>query len=841
MVKLTYSSDISDSVGVGGEIVKSSSDLKKQASTIFDCEYDALKPPKGKTGIHLVALGALETYGFNRNADGFKSADCKNRCDTFVKHGHVYQHHRNTDPRKAIGEIKAAAYNPDMDRVELYIWADNEKAHDHLERLEKTGETSFSMACVRAGTPILTQRGFKTVERIEPGDMVLTHTGVWKPVKALMSRDVKEYYKVTFVSWGNRSLEITGNHKVLTASFDNLPRAYRKDHIDHPGKRWRRRHRPQLHTVAKWKTVEELTEYDYMCVPLMKSNGNRDGEDIKWARLCGYYIAEGSFTGPKPSNLSTMFTCNVNDCFVREIETLANWKSVSYKSQANSEKVVRIYCYGKSTTDRLLKSCGRRCENKMIPPEIRNGTYEEKFNFAAAWFNGDGWQDKTGLHWSIHPQNLAIDLQVLLASINIPSSCTFIMHPFDRGAVKSANAGEYVVSVSNEYSSLFSDISKATDVQISGASKTRTFISGNYLMVPVDEVYKIDTPTKVYNFSVADDESYTVYGLIAHNCSVPGDYCSRCNAYRKGPDDPNECDHIKYELGKIAEDGKFTGMINKDPTWFDISFVGRPADRIAWSLKTASGLMDSVKAAEYEGVVLPDDIAIESKEGLRKQALVKDLASGYSNMVGWLKSASCKTHDEKYLFEMRKLASLRVPDGILSTLRAYSPRDTFEALADAGVVLDARSFFKYAMGQEYATVEPYVTEVEKAAGFILKQAAEGSCAALCNSTEFDPYPSDDFRRKPLPGVLVAKLAEYGTDNPDSKILDVTLSGETPRFRIDESCEKGVSSSVSTKLAEKYVAYKLAAIDAVLNSRYGVNRNKNHLAAISAAQDLKQGE
>ena len=68
MVKLTYSSDISDSVGVGGEIVKSASELKKQASTIFNKEYEELKPPAGKTGIHLVALGDMETYGFNRNA-----------------------------------------------------------------------------------------------------------------------------------------------------------------------------------------------------------------------------------------------------------------------------------------------------------------------------------------------------------------------------------------------------------------------------------------------------------------------------------------------------------------------------------------------------------------------------------------------------------------------------------------------------------------------------------------------------------------------------------------------------------------------------------------------------
>ena len=147
MIKLTYSSDISSTVGVGGEIVKSASDMRKQASTIFNMEYEQLAPPKGMTGIHLVALGDSEAYPMNRNGDLFPKEACEKYYPTFVKHGHVYQHHRNKDPKKSIGQIKAAAYNPDMHRIELYIWADNEKAHDHLERLEKTGEVPFSMAC----------------------------------------------------------------------------------------------------------------------------------------------------------------------------------------------------------------------------------------------------------------------------------------------------------------------------------------------------------------------------------------------------------------------------------------------------------------------------------------------------------------------------------------------------------------------------------------------------------------------------------------------------------------------------------------------------------------------
>ena len=119
MIKVTYSSDISSTVGVGGEIIRSPSELGKQASTIFKMDYDALKPPKGMTGIHLVALGDSEAFPMNRNGDLFTKKACEKYYDTFVKYGHVYEHHRNKDPKKSIGQIKAAAYNPDMHRIEL--------------------------------------------------------------------------------------------------------------------------------------------------------------------------------------------------------------------------------------------------------------------------------------------------------------------------------------------------------------------------------------------------------------------------------------------------------------------------------------------------------------------------------------------------------------------------------------------------------------------------------------------------------------------------------------------------------------------------------------------------
>lgn len=855
MIKVTHSSDISATVGVGGEIVKSASELQKQASTIFRCEYDALKPPKGQTGIHLVALGDSEAYPMNRNGDLFSKEACVKYHQTFVKHGHVFQHHRNKDPKKAIGTIKAAAYNPAMHRIELYIWADNEKANDHLERLEKTGEVPFSMACFRAGTPILTKDGFKPVEAIKEGDEVLTHTGKWKPVLRTMSRKSPDYCELSFVSWGSRTLEVTGNHRVLAASFDDLERKFRKDRIAHPGHAWKRRHRAILHTTAKWKEVRDLSSYDYLCVPLVRPIGKSDDESVRWARLFGYYTAEGSMRGHGDKDLNVDITCNVNDCFVDEIETLAKWTSVSKNAHRLSDKCVVISCFGKDPCNRIFKSCGRKCESKRIPAEIRNGTYDEKFNFAAAWFNGDGWQDKNGLHWSIKSDTLSTDLQMLLASVNVPSSCDRIKHPEVRGFVRSKGAVEHVVSVSNEYSDLFVGISKAVHKSVCGGSKLRTFISGDYLMVPVKGVKKIEKATVVYNLSVKDDESYTAFGLAVHNCTVPNDRCSVCGNIRKAPGDETECAHIRDHLGKIAEDGTQIGTYNDEPRWFDISFVGRPADRIAWNLKVASALpeelttMSSVKRAEVEGYTLPDDLAITSAHAQRKRDILQKLASAYAQCASWLAGETKPANGrERFTFELRKLAGARLDDATLTRLRELAPGQAFAALGDAGIVLDAPSFFKYAFGPDYGQVEKYLPFIAKAASAVVRDAVEtATCAALCNDGRYEATPLGRFGRPDLTlcGQLTKSAAAYGFGTADAVtgILETMACGAEPAFATNgtektaEAC--GVDPAVATKLARKYAMYKLAGLCAVLDGPCGPSLREDDVIFVSAAQDLKE--
>lgn len=479
MIKVTYSNDISSTVGVGGEIVKSASDMHKQAATIFNMEYEALKPPKGMTGIHLVALGDSEAYPMNRNGDLFPKEACVKYVDTFVKHGHVYEHHRNKDPRKALGQIKAAAYNPDMHRIELYIWADNEKSRDHLERLEKTGEVSFSMAC-----------------------------------------------------------------------------------------------------------------------------------------------------------------------------------------------------------------------------------------------------------------------------------------------------------------------------------------------------------------------------------KVPRDRCSYCNAIRERPGDPSECDHVKYQLGKIAEDGKQIGTYNDEPTWFDISFVGRPADRIAWNLKVASDMsedihLSSVKQAEIEGYVLPDDLSIESDSSKRKHGIMQKLADSYDKLNAWLFGDNKPSGRDTYMFELRKLAGASLDDGTVARLRELNPADAFAALGDAGIVMDAKTFFKYAFGPDYGKVEKYASHVAKLVPEVICEAVKSaSCAEFCNASQYDAAKPGLFS-KPTPRDLKVALFKsasargFGMDDAVANVIDTVAGGREPAFTSGhEKIADGEIQSVASKLAKRYAMYKLAGLCSVLDGASGVGLKEDDVIFVAAAQDMK---
>jgi len=74
---------------------------------------------------------------------------------------------------------------------------------------------------------------------------------------------------------------------------------------------------------------------------------------------------------------------------------------------------------------------------------------------------------------------------------------------------------------------------------------------------------------------------------VSMGVRVKFDKCSICGNESKTRVD--YCDHLKYNMKKILEDGRQVYALNPGPlSFFDISIVNKPADRTAWALQKAA-------------------------------------------------------------------------------------------------------------------------------------------------------------------------------------------------------------------------------------------------------------
>jgi hypothetical protein len=136
---------------------------------------EGLRPrPEGRY-VLLNALGAYEYWGVNRNGDAFPEWSLKGEVpstkirqlhektaasrypgmptpiaghygfETFTKFAHVYMHHQNKDPLKAVGDVIASAYNEHMHRVELIVFVYEQRAPDVVKQIDAGDAIPWSM------------------------------------------------------------------------------------------------------------------------------------------------------------------------------------------------------------------------------------------------------------------------------------------------------------------------------------------------------------------------------------------------------------------------------------------------------------------------------------------------------------------------------------------------------------------------------------------------------------------------------------------------------------------------------------------------------------------------
>lgn len=105
-----------------------------------------LKPDDRSIYLYIPAVNAGEYYGANSWGDYFPEESLKKYYRTFYN-AKVYRSHKNTDPKKSVGDVVLSLYNDDLHRVELIVQIFRELAKDIAEKADSGKPVGFSMGC----------------------------------------------------------------------------------------------------------------------------------------------------------------------------------------------------------------------------------------------------------------------------------------------------------------------------------------------------------------------------------------------------------------------------------------------------------------------------------------------------------------------------------------------------------------------------------------------------------------------------------------------------------------------------------------------------------------------
>jgi hypothetical protein len=303
---------------------------------------------------------------------------------------------------------------------------------------------------------------------------------------------------------------------------------------------------------------------------------------------------------------------------------------------------------------------------------------------------------------------------------------------------------------------------------------------------------------------------------VSMSCRVPEDVCSFCKNRAANRDE--YCDDrpvklasgrvipacsgfgCKYGLTKIAADGRIQYVDNPDPTFFDISGVGHPADRIAYAMgrlgdamakaAAAGSFRSGAELAELYGIDSPRLVPPgASKTVARRLGLLADLAEAGQG--------SCDaTHD----LALVKGAEFN-PPAVLRAEPSSAPA-AFRALADAGIALGVADWLHLVVGVKAAAVADVVAARVPATLLALRDGPDAP--AVLAGDEYAPGPD----APPAWRRWAAKLADDRSLRGDRVVRRLRLAAlhETPRPAPVKAA--AASDPATDALAREYVRYQV---------------------------------
>ncbi len=393
------------------------------------------------------------------------------------------------------------------------------------------GKFNSSMSnCFTAGHKVITKRGLINIEDVVKGDIVLTHTGDWQLVNAVMERDYEGDLIKFKVQSGYDDITCTPNHKFLTnkdweradrllASNDKRVKScskitmpvelqYQKNYDDVDLK--------NVFDNEEYKIIEEDGKLRYQ--KNIDGNWRTYGNPInRYLKLdddmmyfIGRWLGDGSITirekQPYHSILRIVFNATT------EQETFERCKEIGVKHfgiepsvRFTEQNVISMTFENPIIGEWFYQEFGKRCDGKYVPDK-----YLGDFNMAIGLLDSDGIIFTHGAV-SITLKNKRL-IDWLRDTLYLNGVNTQSPHP-----TKHIDTWSMLITTSIAKARLVPYMAKTYyDLRQGKVSITDTSYYTRVMEVEVLE----NQHCKVYNLSVENDNSYTVNGVVCHNCYI---------------------------------------------------------------------------------------------------------------------------------------------------------------------------------------------------------------------------------------------------------------------------------------------------------------------------------
>lgn len=342
--------------------------------------------------------------------------------------------------------------------------------------------------CFRKGTLITTNKGYKNIEDIQKGDMVLTHKNRFKKVITPMITKSNKIYELNIQ--GSPISYVTSEHPyyVRTANrqWDNSIKTSRR-YLSEP----------------YWKPVKELEKNDFIGVPINTICDNIYGLSEEDCWLLGRYIADGHYRKYKTGNqLKYQVVYSIGE---NKLDIFKNSVSRNFSCYSHTQSVYRCVISSKRLVELIEKfKLGNSAIDKNISVELLNLPINLAKCVLDGYMSGDGCFTKNKYSATSISKKLIYGLgQLVMKVYKVPYSVCFVKRPS-----KTTICGRIV----NQHDTWQITFDKKIKKQ------THAVVDGDFIWFPFRSKKSLDIVDTVYNFEVEDDNSYVANNCIVHNC-----------------------------------------------------------------------------------------------------------------------------------------------------------------------------------------------------------------------------------------------------------------------------------------------------------------------------------